>query len=162
MNFFFKNFFSKRDQICSFLRIWSHLLNKSSMENFIFCAVKELNGVILSQYHFGTHLHNNNKAINEELEPQNFEYAGELIAELWSKLPIDGDPVVAEFVEENHRISPILSRKNGNLIMSVSLNTCCKLSNLLTKLFITILIFKVDEPRYKRCGVTPHFLKTKK
>ena len=53
------------------------------MENFIFCAVKELNGVILSQYHFRTHLHNNNKAINEELEPQNFEYAGELFANWW-------------------------------------------------------------------------------
>ena len=24
---------------CSFLRIWSHLLGKSLMENFIFCAV---------------------------------------------------------------------------------------------------------------------------
>ena len=26
--------------ICSFLRIWSHLLKKSLMEKFIFCAVK--------------------------------------------------------------------------------------------------------------------------
>ena len=31
-----KNFFSKCDQIRSFLRIYSHLLNKSLMENFIF------------------------------------------------------------------------------------------------------------------------------
>ena len=31
--------FSKCDQIRSFLRIWSHLLKKSLMENFIFCAV---------------------------------------------------------------------------------------------------------------------------
>ena len=34
-----KDFFSKCDQIRSFLRIWSHLLNKSLMENCIFCAV---------------------------------------------------------------------------------------------------------------------------
>ena len=34
-----KNFFSKCVQIRSFLRIWSHLLKKSLMENFIFCAV---------------------------------------------------------------------------------------------------------------------------
>ena len=34
-----KDFFSKCHQICSFLRIWSHLLKKSLMENFIFCAV---------------------------------------------------------------------------------------------------------------------------
>ena len=34
-----KDFLSKWDGIRSFLRIWSHLLNKSLMENFIFCAV---------------------------------------------------------------------------------------------------------------------------
>ena len=39
MKFSFKDFFSKCDQIRSFLRIWSHLLKKSSMGNFIFCAV---------------------------------------------------------------------------------------------------------------------------
>ena len=39
MKFSIKDFFSKCDQILSFLRIWSHLLKKSSMENFIFCAV---------------------------------------------------------------------------------------------------------------------------
>ena len=36
MRFFIKDFFSKCDQICSFLRIWSHLLKKSLMENLIF------------------------------------------------------------------------------------------------------------------------------
>ena len=39
MNFFIKNFFSKCDEIHSFLRIWSHFLQKSLMENFIFCAM---------------------------------------------------------------------------------------------------------------------------
>ena len=39
MKFCLKDFFSKCDQICSFQRIWSHLLNKSLIENFIFCAV---------------------------------------------------------------------------------------------------------------------------
>ena len=34
------DFFSKCDQIRSFLRIWSHLLKKSLMENIIFCAAK--------------------------------------------------------------------------------------------------------------------------
>ena len=37
--FFIKDFFSKCDQIRSFLRIWSHLLKKSLMENFFLCAV---------------------------------------------------------------------------------------------------------------------------
>ena len=39
MKFSINDFFSKCDQIHSFLRIWSHLLKKSLMENFIFCAV---------------------------------------------------------------------------------------------------------------------------
>ena len=34
-----QDFFSKCDQSRRFLRIWSHLLKKSSMENFIFCAL---------------------------------------------------------------------------------------------------------------------------
>ena len=36
MKFSVKDFFSKCDQIRSFLRIWSHLQNKSLMENFSF------------------------------------------------------------------------------------------------------------------------------
>ena len=40
MKFSIEDFFSKRDQIRSFLRIWSRLLKKSSMENFIFCEVE--------------------------------------------------------------------------------------------------------------------------
>ena len=39
MKFSIKDFFTKCDQIHSFLRIWSHLLKKSLVENFIFCAV---------------------------------------------------------------------------------------------------------------------------
>ena len=39
MKFSIQDFFRKCDQIRSFLRIWSDLLQKSLMENFIFCAV---------------------------------------------------------------------------------------------------------------------------
>ena len=39
MKFSFEDFYSKCDQIPSFLRIWSNLLKKSLIENFIFCAV---------------------------------------------------------------------------------------------------------------------------
>ena len=38
MKFSIKDFLSKCNQNRSFLRIWSHLLKKSLMENFIFCA----------------------------------------------------------------------------------------------------------------------------
>ena len=40
MKFFIKDFFSQCDQIRSFLWIWSHVLKKALMENFIFCALK--------------------------------------------------------------------------------------------------------------------------
>ena len=39
IKFSIKDFFSKCDQIRRKLRIGSHLLNKSLMENFIFCVV---------------------------------------------------------------------------------------------------------------------------
>ena len=39
MKFSIKDFFSKCEQIRSFLWIWSHLMKKSLMGNFIFCAV---------------------------------------------------------------------------------------------------------------------------
>ena len=46
MKFSIKDFFSKFDQIHNFLRfglrIWSHLLTKLPMENFIICAVSLL------------------------------------------------------------------------------------------------------------------------
>ena len=42
MKFSIEDFSSKCDQIRSFVRIWSHLLKKSLMENFIFCAVHNL------------------------------------------------------------------------------------------------------------------------
>ena len=41
MRFSSRDFFSKCDQIRSYLGIWSHLLKKSLMENFILCAVYE-------------------------------------------------------------------------------------------------------------------------
>ena len=44
MKFSIKDFFSKCDQIRRKLRVWSHLLEESLMENFIFCAV--LAGII--------------------------------------------------------------------------------------------------------------------
>ena len=39
MKFSIKDFFSKCDQIRRKLRIWSHILKKSLMENLIFCVV---------------------------------------------------------------------------------------------------------------------------
>ena len=40
MKFSIKDFFIECDQIRRQLRIWSHLIKKSLMENFIFCVVR--------------------------------------------------------------------------------------------------------------------------
>ena len=42
MKFSINDFLSICHQIRGFLRIWSHLLRKSLMENFVFCAVSIL------------------------------------------------------------------------------------------------------------------------
>ena len=42
MKFSIKDFLSKYDQIRNFLRIWSHLLKKSLMKNFIFYTMNVL------------------------------------------------------------------------------------------------------------------------
>ena len=41
MKFSIKDFFSKCDQIRSFVLIWSHLLKKSLIEDFIFCGARQ-------------------------------------------------------------------------------------------------------------------------
>ena len=50
MNFSIKDFYSKCDQIRRKLRIWSHLLKKSLMENFIFCGNLLLKATGLFKY----------------------------------------------------------------------------------------------------------------
>ena len=52
MKIFINDFFIKCDQIHRKLRIWSHLLKKSLMENFIFCAVKFLQRVWIIECEF--------------------------------------------------------------------------------------------------------------
>ena len=85
---------------------------------------KELSGVILPHDHFGTHLDNENDTIDEELELQNFEHAGEVNDHL-ELLNLSG---------ESYWTSLLRRRKNGKPIMSVSRNTFYKLSSALTQL----------------------------
>ena len=48
IKFSIKDFFSKYDQIGWKLRIWSHILKKSLMQNFIFCPLTLVKGLVLS------------------------------------------------------------------------------------------------------------------
>ena len=58
---------------------------------------KELSGIVLPADTFGTHL-KDGTTIDEDLEEQNFEAAGEVLAEVWSRLVIDDHPVTSEYV----------------------------------------------------------------
>ena len=65
MNFSIKNFFSKCDQIRNFLRIWSHLLKKSLMENF--CSVC-IFAILELLKHFWKHLFCDDVMLNTKQE----------------------------------------------------------------------------------------------
>ena len=54
MKFFIKDFFSKCNQICRKQQIWSHLLKKSLMENFFFCAVEHIRSRVSGSEFRGT------------------------------------------------------------------------------------------------------------
>ena len=51
MNFFLKHLFTKCEHIRTKLQIYSHLLNKSLTENFIFCVVNII-GFTIESYMF--------------------------------------------------------------------------------------------------------------
>lgn len=60
---------------------------------------RQLSGIILPHEHYGTHLDGSGKTIDVELEKQNFEYAGEALAKIFSDTIIDNHPVVAEYIK---------------------------------------------------------------
>ena len=61
---------------------------------------KELTGVVLPYDKFGSHLDASGKTTDEELEVKNFEAAGEVLADLWNDMEIDGHKVTAEFIHK--------------------------------------------------------------
>ena len=48
--------------------------------------------------------------VDKDLELKNFEYAGRTLAEIWSGLVINGNPVVVEFIEDN---APVIVGTNA-------------------------------------------------
>lgn len=56
-------------------------------------------GVILPHDTFGSHLNESRATINKELEKRNFADAGNILAQIWSELVIDGEPVVTEYID---------------------------------------------------------------
>lgn len=66
-----------------------------------------MSGVILPHDHFGSHLDDQRRTIDEDLELQNFQYAGEVLADVWSPLVVDGHPTVAEYIKPSQSELPV-------------------------------------------------------
>lgn len=60
---------------------------------------KELSGVVLPHDHYGTHLDAQGRTVDTELEQQNFRFAGETLAEIFSSVVIDEHQVFSEFID---------------------------------------------------------------
>ncbi|GBP58990.1 hypothetical protein EVAR_14991_1 [Eumeta japonica] len=58
----------------------------------------ELAGLMLPHDRFGSHLDERGVTIDEHLERSNFEFAGNVLAEVWSSMEIDGYNVTAKYV----------------------------------------------------------------
>ena len=63
---------------------------------------KELSGVLLEHEHFGSHLDDRGNTIDPQLELKNVEHAGKILGEIWSGMFIDGHPVIAEYIADEH------------------------------------------------------------
>ena len=71
MKFSIKDFFSKCEQIRSFLRIWSYLLKKSLMENLLFCTVD----IFVLDIIKCINLHDSKKLLYQDFRsPTNYSY----------------------------------------------------------------------------------------
>jgi hypothetical protein len=59
----------------------------------------KLTGLILPNDHFGRHLNERGLTIDGDLEKKHFQFAGNILAEIWSQLTVDNFPTVAEFID---------------------------------------------------------------
>ena len=60
---------------------------------------RELSGLILPHDHYGSHLDKKGVTTDPDLEKQNFGFAGQTLAEIWSQCVIDGYSTVAEYIK---------------------------------------------------------------
>lgn len=65
---------------------------------------RALSTVVLPHDHFGDHLDSGGNTIDTNKEKKNFEHAGEVLAEIWSEMCIDGHPVAAEFIPIDEQV----------------------------------------------------------
>ncbi|XP_065667833.1 uncharacterized protein LOC124808903 isoform X1 [Hydra vulgaris] len=64
---------------------------------------KELAGLILPHDHYGTHLDSKGRTVDLLLDKQNFKFAGNSCASVFSGLMIDQFPTVAEYIDPDNK-----------------------------------------------------------
>ena len=60
---------------------------------------KELSGVILPREHYGSHLDSQSRTIDKKKELENFGFAGQTLAEIWSSVNIVNFPTIANYFD---------------------------------------------------------------
>ncbi|KAJ8710634.1 hypothetical protein PYW08_009149 [Mythimna loreyi] len=63
---------------------------------------RELSRLILPHDSYGTHLDEQGRTKDHDLEKMNFQKAGEVLTEVWNNMVIDGHDVVAEYLEPDN------------------------------------------------------------
>ena len=81
---------------------------------------RELAGLILPYDHFGSHLDECGITIDEDLVRSNFEFAGNVLAEVWTSMEIDG-PDFPDWYSEHMRESQYLLQ-----IVKCRITECCR------------------------------------
>ncbi|CAG8771559.1 41464_t:CDS:2 [Gigaspora margarita] len=76
----------------------------------------DLAGIILPHDIFGSHLDEQLKTADEELEKRNFKAAGEILASVWENTVIDGYPVLVEYVDPKEHYQSRLDEKSATWI----------------------------------------------
>lgn len=99
------------------------------VERRMFHLSKQITGLILPAEQLGSHL-SNGKTIDEELEKKNFQYAGEILCEVWNNLRIDNHEVFEEYISSSPKATLLSYKVDGKF----------KLNHLLETQYFTVVL----------------------
>lgn len=72
---------------------------------------RELGSLVIPHDQFGSHWDRAGQTVDADQEKRNFHYVGEILADVWSGMVIDGHPVTAEYIGPEE----VLQETYGNL-----------------------------------------------
>ena len=101
----------------------------------------QLSLLVLPYDSFGNHLDDQRRTVDDELEVKNFEIAGDILAQIWSKLIIDDRPVVAEYIDpgrDNVDVNPAEWTADWYQPLRQAIFPFLKTKQILTFLFVQV------------------------